>query len=58
MHLSNVNTYYTRKNKKKSFKINKFEIFKPTWNEEFELPDGSNSVSDIKDYFMYIIKKT
>ena len=29
----------------------------PTWNEEFELPDGSYSVSDIQDYFEYIIRK-
>ena len=29
----------------------------PTWNEKFELPDGSYSVSDIQDYFEYIIKK-
>ena len=29
----------------------------PAWNEEFELPDGSNSVSDIKDYFEYILKE-
>ena len=29
----------------------------PTWNAEFELPDGSYSVSDIQDYFEYIIKK-
>ena len=29
----------------------------PTWNEAFELPDGSYSVSDIQDYFEYIIKK-
>ena len=29
----------------------------PTWNEEFKLPDGSNSVSDIQDYFGYILKK-
>ena len=29
----------------------------PTWNEEFELPDGSYSVSDIQDYFEDIIKK-
>ena len=36
---------------------NKFKISAPTWNEEFELPDGSYSVSDIQDYFEYIIKK-
>ena len=27
------------------------------WNEEFELPDGSYSVSDIQYYFEYILKK-
>ena len=25
---------------------------------EFELPEGSSSVSDIQDYFEYILKKT
>ena len=29
----------------------------PTWSDEFELPDGSYSLSDIQDYFEYIIKK-
>ena len=29
----------------------------PTWNDKFELPDGSYSVSDIRDYFEYILKK-
>ena len=29
----------------------------PTWNEEFTLPDGSYSISDIQDYFEYILKK-
>ena len=29
----------------------------PTWNEKFELPDGSYSVSDIQYYFKYIIKR-
>ena len=29
----------------------------PKWNEEFGLPGGSNSVSDIQDYFQYILKK-
>ena len=28
----------------------------PMWNEEFELPDGSYSISDIQDYFEYILK--
>ena len=29
----------------------------PTWNEEFTLPDGSCSISDIQDHFEYILKK-
>ena len=29
----------------------------PTWNDEFDLPDGFYSISDIQDYFEYIIKK-
>ena len=29
----------------------------PTWNDKFELPDRSYSVSDIPDYFEYILKK-
>ena len=33
------------------------KISVPTWNEKFELPDGSYSVSDIQDYFQYILKK-
>ena len=40
-----------------SCKNNKFKISTPTWNEEFELPDVSYSVSDIEDYVKYIIIK-
>ena len=43
--------YYTWKNIKKLCKNNKFKISAPTWNEEFELPDGSYSVLDIQNYF-------
>ena len=43
--------------KKKSYKNNKFKISAPTLNEEFDLLDGSYSVSDIQDYFEYILKK-
>ena len=46
---SNLNTYYTWKNIKKSCKNNKSKMSGPTWNEEFDLPDGSYSVSDIQD---------
>ena len=42
---------------KNLFKNNKFKISAPTWDELFELPDGSYSTSDIQDYFEYILKK-
>ena len=40
-----------------SYNNNKFKLSAPTWNDKFELPDGSCSVSNIKDYFEYILKK-
>ena len=55
--LSNLSIYYTWKNIKSSYNNNKFKISAPTWNDEFELPDGSYSISDIQDYFEYILKK-
>ena len=45
------------KHKKSSYNHNKFKISAPTWSEESELPDGSYSISDIQDYFEYILKK-
>ena len=55
--LSNLSIYYTWKNVKSSYNNNKFTISAPTWSEEFKLPHGSYSVSDIQDYFEYILKK-
>ena len=55
--LSNISIYYTWKNVKNSYKNNKFKTSSPTWNEEFKLPDGSYSVTDIQNYFEYILKK-
>ena len=55
--LSNLSIYYTWKNIKSSYNNNKFKISAPTWNDKFELPDGSCSVSNIPDYFEYILKK-
>ena len=55
--LSNLSVYYTWRIIKSSYNNNKFKISTPTWNDEFELPDGSYSVSDIQDYFKYILKK-
>ena len=45
--LSNLRIYYTWRNIKSSYNNNKFKISAPTWNVEFESPDGSYSVSDI-----------
>ena len=53
--LSNLSIYYKWKNIKKLCKNNKFKISAPAWNEKFELPDGSYSVSDIQDDFEYIL---
>ena len=55
--LSNIIIYYTCKNTESSYKNNKLKISAPTWNDEFELPDGSYLISDIQDYFEYILKK-
>ena len=55
--LSNLSIYYTWRNIKSSYNNNKFKTSAPTWNDEFELPDGSYSVSDIQDYFEYILEK-
>ena len=52
--LSNLSIYYTWRNIKSSCNNNKVKISALTWNDEFELPDGSYSVSNIQDYFEYI----
>ena len=55
--LSNLSIYYFWKNIKSLYNNNnKFKISASTWIEEFELPDGSYSASDIQDYFEYIFK--
>ena len=48
--LSNLSINFTWKNIKTSYNNNKFNISAPTWNDEFELPDGSCSVSDIQGH--------
>ena len=45
------------KYKKSHTKTISLKYLSQTWNENFELPDGSYSVSDIQDYFEYIIGK-
>ena len=51
MALANLSIYYTWKNIKSEYNNNKFKISAPMWNDEFNLPDGSYSVSDIQDFF-------
>ena len=55
--LSNLSIYYTWKNIKNLYNNNKFKIYSPTWNDKFELPDGSYSISNSQDYFEYFSKK-
>ena len=57
MALANLSIYYTWKNIKSEYNNNRFKISAPTWNDEFDLPDGSYSISDIQDYFEYILEK-
>ena len=57
MALANLSIYYTWKNIISECNNNKFKISAPTWNETFDLPDGSYSIADIQDYFEFIIKK-
>ena len=57
MALANLSIYYTWKNIKSEYNNNKFKISAPTWNDTFDLPDGSYSIDDIQDYFEFMIKK-
>ena len=51
MALANLSIYYTWKNMKSEYNNNKFKILAPTWNNTFDLLDGSYSIPDIQDYF-------
>ena len=57
MELANLSIYYTWKNVKSTYNNNKFKISAPTWNETFDLPDGSYNISETQNYIEYIIKK-
>ena len=56
MVLANLSIYYTWKNIKSEYNNNKLKISAPTWNDTFDLPDGSYSIADIQGYFEFIIK--
>ena len=54
---ANLNIYYTWKNIKSEYNNNKLKVSAPTWDDTFDLPDSSYAISDIQDYFEFIIKK-
>ena len=58
MVLTNLSIYYPCKNIKSEYNNNKFKIYAPTWNDTFDLRDGSCSTSDTQDYFEFAIKNT
>ena len=55
--MASLSIYYTWKNIKSEYNNSKFKISAPTWNDTFDLLDGSYSISDIQDYFEFIFKK-
>ena len=55
--LVNLSIYYTWNNIKSTYNNNKFKISAPTLNDEFDLPDGFYSISEIQGSFEFIIKK-
>ena len=57
MALANLSIYCTWKNIKSEYNNNKFKIFGPTWDDTFDLPDGSYSIAGIQDYFKFITNK-
>ena len=57
MALASLSIYYTWKNVKPICNNNKFKISAPTWNDAFDLPDGSYNIPAIQNYIEYVIKK-
>ena len=55
--LASLSIYYTWKNVKSIYNNNKFKISAPTWNDTFDLPDGSYNIPEIQDYIENLIKK-
>ena len=55
--MANLSIYYTWKNIKSAYNNNEYKISPAPWNNNFFLPNGSYSISDIQHYFEYIIEK-
>ena len=49
--------FITHGKTKNSYNNNKFRISAPRWNDKLKLTDSSYFVSNIQDYFEYILKK-
>ena len=56
MALANLSIYYIWKSIKSAYNNNKFKVFTPTWNDEFDLSNRSYSVSDIQDFLHILLK--
>ena len=54
--LTNLSIYWTWTNIKSLYNNNKFKRSTPTWNDKFEMPDGSYSVWNIQDYLSIFLK--
>ena len=57
MVLASLSIYYTWKNVKSIYNNKKFKISPPTWNDTFDLPDGSYNAPAIQNYIEYVVKK-
>ena len=57
MALANLSIYYIWKNIKSEYNNNKLKMSAPSQNDEFDLPDGSYSISDIQDYLEFAVKQ-
>ena len=49
MAFANLSIYCAWKNIKSEYNNNKSEIFCPSWDENFDLSDGSYSIANIQD---------
>ena len=54
--LAKLSICYTWQNTKSECNNNKFKISAQTWNDEFDFPDESYSVSDIQNYLNISLK--
>ena len=57
MALANLSICYPSKNIKSEYNNNKIKISVPSWNDTFDLPDGSYSIANFQNYFQFIITK-